>query len=1155
MIYTFYSYKGGVGRSMALANVAELFYQAGLKVLMVDWDLEAPGIERFFPLDLEDALDKPGVMDMLLRYKEQMSQELPTLEKPGTLSFEMPAQFTIDVYPGTKGKGRLWLLTAGRHSREYFAEYAYSVRTFDWQDFYQNWEGELYFEWLRQQFEQMADVVLIDSRTGVTEMGGVCTYQLADTVVMFCTPNQQSIDGTYKMAQSFSGSEVQHLRRDRPLNLLIVPARIERAESDLLDEFQKEFTGLFQDFVPHTQGLDTPQLWRLSIPYVPKYSFTEAIAVRESGRASAEPLVLAFLRLYHLMWLLMLDQLAHKYPREAARRLALAFASVDPEDGPELIEMALLTEKFAESLTQFEPLTIYARGMSDLVHGDLRAAATQISKIIGPGSQVQVAGASLPIPRQVLALIPPQQLGEAFDEFVLTNMPHLIAINYKRLLDEEDWEKKIRACIQVFEYSLRMIALSLVSQYLIRDAEKVSDPHLNRMLLAQLPSRATLGTWNEVLFRTLEAYQGERNLLFMPELYDLYWDTSASPHRPRRDVRQPFERLIQIRNDLAHSRHPVNQASQQALFEESFALLRQILSYFAFLENYELIRIRSKEGEAYWYDTYTGLQVLSSSQPLTTKTSLTKGWLYLSKQHRDFLGLHPLMISWEQTEADGRQIRDTAIFDRFRGTSLIYLATVLGQVFNLTDSTPIAEFVHMVYDTIEQVKMARQEAKKLTWRLVKKMARRVSSAGIGGMRDKHRSEVYLQREETKQAFEAFLSSDKTCLVLTGKSGVGKSSFLLSLMDEYEDSSEVCTLTYNGGHISVETGLTAALAKDFAQYLAVDSLAAKERTANILFELNRVQGIENKKVVLLIDAVNENPDAKELLRQVDAFLSEADPYPWLKVVLSSRSETWQRIKQGVQLTEYKYYREEGMEELGVELQPFSVGVEAEPFINGELPRVYAKYQAAFDLQTNYEELPDEIRRLLQDPLILREAAETYCGQHLPQHIETSQLCREYIGALIRTERLQREDVRLLEHELVPLMIQEGVYTNSITSETIDQVKTTDGQSLFELVHSDEVLSNGRRVNQSYTNLVDVGILVPAKQTLDSVDPIFTGFEGSLGPCACLLRSHDAHKGLNYTKFGSTETMRLDSPATTSTTTLRANRYLSLVEPRRGHLSSI
>src|SRR5260370_4632282 len=48
MIYTFYSFKGGVGRSMALANVAEWLYLQGLRVVMVDWDLEAPGLETFF---------------------------------------------------------------------------------------------------------------------------------------------------------------------------------------------------------------------------------------------------------------------------------------------------------------------------------------------------------------------------------------------------------------------------------------------------------------------------------------------------------------------------------------------------------------------------------------------------------------------------------------------------------------------------------------------------------------------------------------------------------------------------------------------------------------------------------------------------------------------------------------------------------------------------------------------------------------------------------------------------------------------------------------------------------------------------------------------------------------------------------------------------
>jgi len=51
-IITFYSYKGGTGRSMALANVGYLLAgrtaPRGRGVLLIDWDLEAPGLHRYF---------------------------------------------------------------------------------------------------------------------------------------------------------------------------------------------------------------------------------------------------------------------------------------------------------------------------------------------------------------------------------------------------------------------------------------------------------------------------------------------------------------------------------------------------------------------------------------------------------------------------------------------------------------------------------------------------------------------------------------------------------------------------------------------------------------------------------------------------------------------------------------------------------------------------------------------------------------------------------------------------------------------------------------------------------------------------------------------------------------------------------------------------
>ena len=46
-IVTFYSYKGGVGRTLALVNTASRLAAKGKSVFVLDFDLEAPGIDAF----------------------------------------------------------------------------------------------------------------------------------------------------------------------------------------------------------------------------------------------------------------------------------------------------------------------------------------------------------------------------------------------------------------------------------------------------------------------------------------------------------------------------------------------------------------------------------------------------------------------------------------------------------------------------------------------------------------------------------------------------------------------------------------------------------------------------------------------------------------------------------------------------------------------------------------------------------------------------------------------------------------------------------------------------------------------------------------------------------------------------------------------------
>jgi cellulose biosynthesis protein BcsQ len=65
-IVTFYSFKGGVGRTMSLVNVAVALASAGRRVLLVDFDLEAPGIPTFELFS--SVTDTPGVVDYISDY-------------------------------------------------------------------------------------------------------------------------------------------------------------------------------------------------------------------------------------------------------------------------------------------------------------------------------------------------------------------------------------------------------------------------------------------------------------------------------------------------------------------------------------------------------------------------------------------------------------------------------------------------------------------------------------------------------------------------------------------------------------------------------------------------------------------------------------------------------------------------------------------------------------------------------------------------------------------------------------------------------------------------------------------------------------------------------------------------------------------------------
>lgn len=121
----FYSYKGGVGRSLALANLACLLARQGRKVLILDLDLEAPGQHQtsLFRGGYLPGTPIRGVLDLLTDYREHQANHSAEKDAPG---FEWDLSRFIrrstlfdpsDDPPESTGKsapsGSIWLLAAG----------------------------------------------------------------------------------------------------------------------------------------------------------------------------------------------------------------------------------------------------------------------------------------------------------------------------------------------------------------------------------------------------------------------------------------------------------------------------------------------------------------------------------------------------------------------------------------------------------------------------------------------------------------------------------------------------------------------------------------------------------------------------------------------------------------------------------------------------------------------------------------------------------------------------------------------------------------------------------------------------------------------------------------------------------------------------------
>jgi Tfp pilus assembly protein PilF/MinD-like ATPase involved in chromosome partitioning or flagellar assembly len=258
---TFYSFKGGVGRSMALINVAGILAGRGFRVLALDLDLEAPGISYLMQEEANQGAEgRPGFVDLLADACSRGPEgDLFALD-PADVVERYSYHYTIPEAIRQSDEGLLRIMPAGRLDAGYQAR----LDALALGQLYRDGHGQPLIAAFKQVLQEARrfDFVFVDSRTGFSDESGICTRDLADCLMVIMGLNRQNVEGTATFLRAVRDAHVA-----KPIRVALSP--VPNGEDELVERREKEAALALSR--AYGQAVDLS----LQIPYHPRLAVTE----------------------------------------------------------------------------------------------------------------------------------------------------------------------------------------------------------------------------------------------------------------------------------------------------------------------------------------------------------------------------------------------------------------------------------------------------------------------------------------------------------------------------------------------------------------------------------------------------------------------------------------------------------------------------------------------------------------------------------------------------------------------------------------------------------------------------------------------------------------------------------------------------------------
>jgi hypothetical protein len=187
-ILVFYSFKGGVGRSTALTSFAIRQARRGQRVVVIDADLDAPGVSRLLAADTQGTMARWGVIDYLL---ERSLGEV-----------RLQDYYHACRRASVTGPGEILVFPASRVDGEYLGKLARVDL--------EPRQSRFPFDTLLEEVRSLEPHwILFDSRAGLADPAGWLLGGSAHLHVIFATSSEQSWAGVRLVIERLGAERIR----------------------------------------------------------------------------------------------------------------------------------------------------------------------------------------------------------------------------------------------------------------------------------------------------------------------------------------------------------------------------------------------------------------------------------------------------------------------------------------------------------------------------------------------------------------------------------------------------------------------------------------------------------------------------------------------------------------------------------------------------------------------------------------------------------------------------------------------------------------------------------------------------------------------------------------------------------------------------------